>query len=110
MYACNESFPHNIHVTVCGVTLHLYPQKAESMLDRIPQLAEHWRASIPKVLGSIPVVVRRIFQLVDIKGTRLSSEILPTLSPCSVLIDSEQHCTACVDQNFVSLTYSMSLC
>ena len=30
--------------------------------DRVAQLAEHW-ASIPKVVGSIPTVVRHIFQL-----------------------------------------------
>ena len=29
--------------------------------DRVAQLAEHW-ASIPKVVGSIPTVVRHIFQ------------------------------------------------
>ena len=29
--------------------------------DRVAQLAEHW-ASIPKVVGSIPTVVRYIFQ------------------------------------------------
>ena len=61
------------------------------MLDRIPQLAQHWRVIIPKVFGSIPFVVRRIFQLVDIKATRLSSEILPTLSPCSVLIATQSN-------------------
>ena len=31
--------------------------------DRVAQLAELW-ASIPKVVGSIPTVVRHIFQLV----------------------------------------------
>ena len=30
--------------------------------DRVVQLAEHW-ASIPKVVGSIPTVVRHFFQL-----------------------------------------------
>ena len=30
--------------------------------DRVAQLAEHW-ASIPKVVGSIPTVVRHIFKL-----------------------------------------------
>ena len=30
--------------------------------DRVAQLAEHW-ASIPKVVGSIPIVVRHIFQV-----------------------------------------------
>ena len=29
--------------------------------DRVAQLAEHW-AGIPKVVGSIPTVVRHIFQ------------------------------------------------
>ena len=30
--------------------------------DRVAQLVEHW-ASIPKVVGSIPIVVRHIFKL-----------------------------------------------
>ena len=30
--------------------------------DRVSQLAEHW-VSIPKVVGSIPTVIRHIFQL-----------------------------------------------
>ena len=31
--------------------------------DRVAQLAEHW-ASIPKVVGSIPTVIRHIFQAI----------------------------------------------
>ena len=48
----------------CDVTLSVYPHRAS--LKNMPdhggnQLAEHW-ASIPKVVGSIPTVVRHIFQ------------------------------------------------
>ena len=32
-----------------------------SSTDRVAQLAEHW-AGIPKVVGSIPTMVRHIFQ------------------------------------------------
>ena len=42
----------------CDVTLSVYPQNRP---DRIAHLAEHW-ASISKVVGSIPTVVRHIFQ------------------------------------------------
>ena len=35
--------------------------KKDPGCDRVAQLAEHW-ASIPKVVGSIPTVVRHIFQ------------------------------------------------
>ena len=63
----------------CDVTLSVYPHRASlknmpdhggnrtydlwntSRSDRVAQLAEHW-ASIPKVVGSIPTVVRHIFQ------------------------------------------------
>ena len=62
----------------CDVTLSAYPHRASlknmpdhggilaqsnqsNRPDRIAQLAEHW-ASIPKVVGSIPTVVRHIFQ------------------------------------------------
>ena len=41
-------------VRVCDITYSNRP-------DRVAQLAEHW-ASIPKVVGSIPTVVRHIFQ------------------------------------------------
>ena len=52
----------------CDVTLSVYPHRASlknleysNRPDRVAQLAEHW-ASIPKVVGSIPTVVRHIFQ------------------------------------------------
>ena len=59
----------------CDVTLSVYPHRAslKNMPDHggnrtttfgilgVAQLAEHW-ASIPKVVGSIPTVVRHIFQ------------------------------------------------
>ena len=70
----------------CDVTLSVYPHRASlknmpdhggnrnqtakpetrprnqtAKPDRVAQLAEHW-ASIPKVVGSIPTVVRHIFQ------------------------------------------------
>ena len=41
-------------VRVCDITHSNRP-------DRVAQLAEHW-ASIPNVVGSIPTVVRHIFQ------------------------------------------------
>ena len=56
---------------LCDVTLSVYPHRAglknmpghggQNRTDRVAQLAEHW-ASIPKVVGSIPTVARRIFQ------------------------------------------------
>ena len=70
----------------CDVTLSVYPHRASlknmpdhggnrtydlwntsrnitysNRQDRVSQLAEHW-ASSPKVVGSIPAVVRHIFQ------------------------------------------------
>ena len=52
----------------CDVILSAYPHRAslKNMPDHggnriVAQLAEHW-ASIPKVVGSIPTVVRHIFQ------------------------------------------------
>ena len=50
----------------CDVTLSVYPHRASlknmsNQPDRVAQLAEHW-ASIPKVVGSNPTVVRNIFQ------------------------------------------------
>ena len=60
---------------VCGVTLSVYPHRANlknmpdhggnrtydlwnwnTSPDRVAQLAEHW-ASVPKVVGSIPIVI-----------------------------------------------------
>ena len=69
---------------VCDVTLSVYTHRASfknmtdhggnrtygydllnitnsNRSDRVAQLVEHW-ASIPKVIGSIPTVVRLIFQ------------------------------------------------
>ena len=58
----------------CDVTLSVYPHRASlknmpdhggnrtyDLWNTSTQLAEHW-AGIPKVVGSIPTVVRHIFQ------------------------------------------------
>ena len=56
----------------CDVTLSIYPQRAslknmpnhggnQTLLNSVAELPEHW-SCIPKVVGSIPAVVRHIFQ------------------------------------------------
>ena len=40
----------------------MYSGEYDACDSRVAQLAEHW-ASIPKVVGSIPTVVRHIFKL-----------------------------------------------
>ena len=56
----------------CDVTLSIYPQRAslknmpnhggnQTLLNSVAELPEHW-SCIPKVVDSIPAVVRHIFQ------------------------------------------------
>ena len=55
-------------------TLDLFTHS--NRLDLVAQLAEHW-TSKPKVAGSIPTVVRQIFQLARCGYTAISIKVVP---------------------------------
>ena len=54
-----SALPNELH-TLLGRLGYAFLRNRDHV--RVVQLAEHW-ASIPKVVGSIPAVVRHIFQL-----------------------------------------------
>ena len=79
LFRCFFSVTLSLYEITITLRISLISKKLDSILkitysnrpDRVAQLAEHW-ASIPKVVGSIPTVVRHISQLVW-RGYRLTT-------------------------------------